>query len=1446
MEFDIPLKLADLETPQREGALGPKAHVDVAGMSDAEANDLVEQTAYDLCENDALCVLEQDVFDRAYACARDFAALKPIGRIRITDALCSNLSVLSASVASLLASGAGDAADATDVVASHREALKAYACLVHHVADVADAEARATAGVAAATSAPGTGKADKKAVKKPKGAPLVEWKWEEQRERIMHVMAGVLDADLWNLFRPRQPSEAFLGLFTKLGCLALESQPALRSKITKSAAFSMLGACALKWGQLENVTTALVHLLNKHEHLPGPIAECAAIAADRFENARLAAALLREVASVDPAEYKRQQLSDAKGVSAVGVFVAELAQRMPKTTMTNISLLLPHLDGEAYSLRSALVTVLGHLICSDASSGSLTEDRDRSTSDASTPLLRAKQGFLDLLVERVHDVSAFTRARVLQTWASMAEKKAVPLSHWLVVADLAIGRLGDKSALVRKAAMHLLAVMLGFNPFAPQLPSSAFASSLKEYEAKLAQMAPPPPPETLETLPEGDETNAERDASDEKDASGEKDAEEPSEPEPSASPKDAAEGATNTDARPETQPELDGGVEAVRTMVAALKTALGFAVQMGGAVGVLCRLLASSTPSDAIEATGLLVRLRQFGVDGADEGVRRMLGLVFSRDVAVRDAAVEAVDVLFLSGADSPVAAAAALAEVAAASALGELAALEEVLKLLVADGRVPPDGAVIRATWALATAREASDEARAAAFTVLAMAAATAPEVVAPHVDHAAAALERACRAGDGALARAAAALLARTRPGGNAGTKESAGVAAPALAPDGAVFAALAKVLSPGSPLRGRAWYPAAEQSIAALYALHPDPEGAASDVIRSFAAAAFHPKKKETDVAEAEDATEDAPNVTPKAAASEVDAAQLSRFLFALGEVGLRHLVHVEGLGRAVRRARVARDRAAAEASEAAAAAGKRGGEEAELAAALGQGAVGEDLELDNAREACEAELLAFENETRSKQSGKGLVAAYAPVVVALCGHPAVAEGHPLLRGAALAALSRLMAIDGGFCEEHLALIFTRLRDESDKGTRSALMVALGDLAFRFPNAVEPWTEHLYGLRAWGNSLHDPDSGVRQHAITVLAHLVLNDMMKVKGHIAEMARCLEDPDPRVAAVAKLLFAELSRKHGNPIYNLLPDLLSRLSGDEATSPAAFQSIMTRLLGFIDKDRQTEALADKFVNRFAEAALAPTPKPARDVAFCISALALSDRAFKKFMEAWKLYEPALYDREVFTHLDAVVAKAKKTYGGKKAKTDEALAGGDALEGPRKEIEDFERKMAAAHVERFESYRSARRAEGHAVDDDDGPAVTLGDEAGGDEAAAAADADASERSDGNAPEEEEGKRDTKRAADLKGGGATAAPVDDAAPAEGAGDARAVAEEENATDENANDENATDENANEPAPKRSRKPAAKKEKKEKKEKPAAKKTDETDAPVRTSRRALRAK
>ncbi len=45
-------------------------------------------------------------------------------------------------------------------------------------------------------------------------------------------------------------------------------------------------------------------------------------------------------------------------------------------------------------------------------------------------------------------------------------------------------------------------------------------------------------------------------------------------------------------------------------------------------------------------------------------------------------------------------------------------------------------------------------------------------------------------------------------------------------------------------------------------------------------------------------------------------------------------------------------------------------------------------------------------------------------------------------------------------------------------------------------------------------------------------VLTHLILNDMMKVKGHIAKMAVCLQDGDARIRSLAHLFFEELSHK--------------------------------------------------------------------------------------------------------------------------------------------------------------------------------------------------------------------------------------------------------------------------------------------------------------------------
>ncbi|CAN0426524.1 unnamed protein product, partial [Scytosiphon promiscuus] len=55
---------------------------------------------------------------------------------------------------------------------------------------------------------------------------------------------------------------------------------------------------------------------------------------------------------------------------------------------------------------------------------------------------------------------------------------------------------------------------------------------------------------------------------------------------------------------------------------------------------------------------------------------------------------------------------------------------------------------------------------------------------------------------------------------------------------------------------------------------------------------------------------------------------------------------------------------------------------------------------------------------------------------------------------------------------------------------------IIVALGDLAFRFPNALEPWNPRIY------DRLTDESPVVRANAIMVLTHLILNDMVKVSA--------------------------------------------------------------------------------------------------------------------------------------------------------------------------------------------------------------------------------------------------------------------------------------------------------------------------------------------------------
>lgn len=160
---------------------------------------------------------------------------------------------------------------------------------------------------------------------------------------------------------------------------------------------------------------------------------------------------------------------------------------------------------------------------------------------------------------------------------------------------------------------------------------------------------------------------------------------------------------------------------------------------------------------------------------------------------------------------------------------------------------------------------------------------------------------------------------------------------------------------------------------------------------------------------------------------------------------------------------------------------------------------------------------------------------------------------------------------------------------------------------------PNFLKQNSDRLY------EGLSDKDMMVKKNTLMVLTHLILNGMIKVKGQLGEMAKCLEDKDTRVSDLAKLFFTELSTKD-NALYNNLQDVISHLSvGTHAVEEDVFETTMKFIFTFIEKDRQAEAIVEKLCQRLR---LADTERQWRDIAYCLSLLPFkSERSMKKLIE---------------------------------------------------------------------------------------------------------------------------------------------------------------------------------------------------------------------------------
>jgi len=519
-------------------------------------------------------------------------------------------------------------------------------------------------------------------------------------------------------------------------------------------------------------------------------------------------------------------------------------------------------------------------------------------------------------------------------------------------------------------------------------------------------------------------------------------------------------------------------------------------------------------------------------------------------------------------------------------------------------------------------------------------------------------------------------------------------------------------------GGDLHNVHYYAAAQQALDAIFCLASNPAAICADILREMAARALvvNPREKSTTTSDAASISSPSFEYT---FTSSVSRSRLSRFFFVLGHVPLKTLVHVEALSTRAKLLRIRASEKADHSNQAppvnAAAVGGGGGKKGKASASAASSAAAgpkDDIEAQlgsaAAEDEKEAELVASiaEKELLSTQSLCGLFAPLLEHVTRALLQPQDADAmtpeNETLAQSALLALCKLSAVSSDFCEKQLPLLFTILSRAHNPRIRALTVIALGDLAFRFPNMVEPYTSHLYAR------LRDADTRVRKNTLMVLTHLILNDMVKVKGQVGEIAVCLSDPDQRISDLTRVFFTELSKRSSNPIYNILPDTLSclsRLASGEAQnqefaaaivadaagvtggpSPVAlrqldretFREIVRFLLSFIGKDKQSDSLAEKLLHRFEStaaggggegggekqeptqqtqkstsdsSALAGSPFVAalwRDLAFCLSQLPLSEKSIRRMAESVRTYKTALALPDVWESFLLMLNKAKK------------------------------------------------------------------------------------------------------------------------------------------------------------------------------------------------------
>ncbi|EUC53540.1 condensin complex subunit 1 [Rhizoctonia solani AG-3 Rhs1AP] len=1158
-------------------------------------------------------------------------------------------------------------ADDNESFSHHRTALEMYAFLLHWFCATADKQPKEEDGGAAATK-PKRGKGKATGGKRTASSRAETWSWAEAAPQTLSVIAKILKIKSGRLWVSSSERRTFIDTLTRPAYTITESESLMKDEAIRVGIYKILCVAVKHHDHAQSAQTLIMQSVQLHEHLSEPMAEILSILGRDFDYPQLTEVILRELGN------KTFNAQDTKTPRSFSKFLLRLTTEVPRLVLTQFPLIQNHIDSESYTMRMALVEIIGLLI-KEVAEDELFEEGQKE---------KRLNSLFTTLLARFMDVSTYVRARLLATLTKLCELPNKFPAQRLRMATAVVCALKDRASTVRKNAVVLLTKLIlthpyglihggplnreeweaGYEKVCNDLQALGEAEVGRiEAEAEMAEAKAEPEGEDMEVDEEEEEEEEDEDEGEDGGGGEER--------RRKKTKKVKVEKQTSAlDLASITEEQL-GGNDGVRLRLTKryYADALNFMKHIELAMESVEELLTSTYKSETLEAIEFFRVCYNYEMKAAAKGIKNMIHLIWSKDTGgnsdedkevkgVRLRLIECYRHIYFDPRDgldpkSQVNRVAKnMIELTYDSTVAELTSLEELMRTMAEDNQIHPD--IINTPWQVyGTDNNIPKAQRRGAIVILGMIALAKQKVVTDRIDTLLHVGLGPLGKEDLVLARYTCVALQRVS-GSHKKVKGSLVDKSTRLPMTNVVFTRLRDAIE--YPSSSKEWFGMAEQAINTIYQLGEQPDTLCSDLIKTFTRRVFAPPAKTAPPAEntgeddemadgdgdtsmqAPDPTQDPavpePSQQPVKSGDIGNAFHLSQMVFVVGHVALKHIVHLELVEREWKRRKdeaTKAEKKPAKGSKAATAAV----DDIEQVAGNAEDDIGDMIQSIR-----EKELLSGPN---------SLLALYGPMIKEICGTPKTYKNQ-ILRMSATLALSKLMCVSSKFCEDNLLLLFKLMESSRNPIIRSNIIIALGDIAICFNNMIDENSDRLY------DGLSDPDLTVKKNTLMVLTHLILNGMIKVKGQLGEMAKCLEDEDKRIADLAKLFFQELSTKD-NAIYNNLPDVISHLSvGEHSVPEEAFQSTMSYIFKFIEKEKQAETIVEKLCQRFRSAT---EERQWRDIAFCLSMLPYkSERSVKKLIEGLPFYQDKLHEETVFMRFNDILAKAKQNKSANKPDTE--------------------------------------------------------------------------------------------------------------------------------------------------------------------------------------------